>query len=166
MIVSLFEEDVQPQPDVRTMDVWGVRAIHDAFGAERAARQVRHLVTLGINGVLDPIATDSGIGTGTCSYTPNGSHGVFSMRIDHDGDWMMIGDALSALERAAQGIPDTVLAGITGQPVGEILKHPWLDDGMIIDQVVFKGEVIGFILTGVSRTVDEMLSMLDRGMRP
>lgn len=152
--------------DLKTIDIWGARAIHDAFGPEGAANQIRHLVELGIPGTLPPIAAQSGIGTGSFWCNPTDTDIAFTMKIDRKGDWIMIGDALSALEGAAPGIPETVIAGIVGQPITDLLAHPWLDSSMIVDQVIFRDVVTGFILTNVSRSIADVLRLLDEGIRP
>lgn len=169
MIASLFRDDVKPRR-LETIDVWAVRAIHDALGTSLAAVQIPHMVGIGAYGMLPDVAEGAGIGTGDCWFFPKQGHGGFSMKIDAAGDWVMIRDTLSALEDVVRRIPEKTLETIVGRPVTDLMQHPWLDDTMIVETVVRKptadGLVLGFVLTNTSRRIDEMVPLLEDGRRP
>ena len=147
---------------VSTIDVAGVRALHDRHGARVAGklllRACRERPTQTALEELKNAGGNLSVSKGHASlWTPLGPGERGRIRIS---------GAQATIEDDTLDLPDTVLAALVGGPLTRLVQHPVLDDGMTITKAEAAGGFVFLKIRGTARPLRETIDVLGKGGRP
>jgi len=155
----------QDQGLLETIDIIGVRALFDRHGAQEAARLVRCMAKADDQRL--PSLDRPHLSGRPATFSREGGHGVIGCHLDDRGDWWCEANVVRIERIIAANLPDTILNTIEGRPVTDLLGHPHLDPGMIVESVTqgVTGDII-LVLTRTRRSLRDVVGLMMAGERP
>lgn len=145
---------------IATMDLVGVRALHDRVGARVAGKLLTRCTRDKPTHVAIEDLAKSGV-----TISVRRSHGSIWTALDSSGRTRISGTRL-AMRGTWRKLPDVIETAIEGQPVTRIFDHPCLDETMIITSVHIDGEDAEMTITGNSAPLRHVLDCLREEIRP
>ena len=145
---------------IATIDLAGVRGLHDRVGARAAGK----LLTRCTRDKPTHVAV-SDLARAGVQLSVRRSHASIWTSLDTSGRTRISGMRLS-MRGTWQPIPDQLTAALVGQPVTRLFEHPLLDDGMRIDKLHVDEDDAEMDITGNSATLRHVLDCLRDGIRP
>jgi hypothetical protein len=147
---------------ITTIDVVGVRMLHDKLGARAAGK----LLTRCTRERPTHVAIEEIKRAGATLATRRGHASIWTA-LDTSGRTRIDGSRLSMRETWPD-LPTSIVAAIVGQPITSVLGHPLLDDGMVVESLHVDEErsTAEMTLSGTARPLREVLDALRDGLRP